>query len=148
MIFRVCDFFSHFYFEKKTKSNVLACVSCNATFVRRAELLKRFLQELNVDDESSGSDNDDDDVVITDTKEETQTKTDVKESKKADAVEKPMDEMQLNRFYNEYILLMKDQKQEKHAFTQEKLGDILHDLFNSLQYQPDQSDGKFKQQIS
>lgn len=99
--------------------------------------MKRFLQEL-----SDNDDDDDDDVVVPDNKEQTQTKTDVKESKKADAVEKPMDEKQLNQFYNEYILLMKDQKQEKHAFTREKLCDILHELFNSLQYQPDQSDGQ------
>jgi hypothetical protein len=85
-------------------------------------------------DYGSSSEYDDDDVkVIEDTK---------NSQKKAAAVEKGMDNNQLVPYFNRYVLLMRYQRQGKKAFGEEQLHDFIAELFHSLEYKNDQSDGK------
>ena len=106
----------------------------------RMEDFARFFQfAANEDDSDHEEPDDDNDVVIIPGVEQAKTKD--KEERKAEAVEKPMEDRDLIPFYNRYILLMKDYKQQKKSCTDEQLHEYLTDLFNSLQYKNDESDG-------
>lgn len=77
-------------------------------------------------------------VIIPDAE---QPETKSKDEKKAEAVEKPMEEKDLTPYYNRYILLMNDQRQRKESCSKEQLHDYLTDLFHALQYKNDESNG-------
>jgi hypothetical protein len=70
------------------------------------------------------------------------------QQKAAAAVEKGMGDDQLVPYYNQYILLMRDQEQQKQSFSVEQLQEFIMELFNSLQYKNDQSDGKIRKKFS
>jgi hypothetical protein len=93
------------------------------------------------DDDDKPEHDDDDDVVLIENAEQTTVK-DKKEEKKAEAVEKPMENHELIPYFNQYILLMRDQRLQKKTFTEEQLNGFIVDLFQTLQYKTDQSDGK------
>jgi hypothetical protein len=59
-----------------------------------------------------------------------------------------MEDVKLEPYYNQYILLMRDQKQLKQSFSVEQLQEFIMELFNSLQYKNDQSDGKIRKKFS
>lgn len=110
----------------------------------RVEDFARFFQVQAGENDSDHEEHDDDsDVVIIPNVEQPKVKD--KEERKADAVEKPMEDRDLVPFYNRYILLMKDCKQQKKSCTEEELHEYLTDLFNTLQYKNDQSDGNDNQ---
>jgi hypothetical protein len=96
------------------------------------------------DDDKSDHDDDDDVVLIQDAE---QPKLKDKEEKKAEAVEKAMETSELKPYYNRYILLMRDQRLQKKTFTEEQLHQFIIELFHSLQYKNDQSDGKISRRI-
>jgi hypothetical protein len=58
-----------------------------------------------------------------------------------------MDDRQLVPYFNQYILLMREQRQQKQESTVEQLYDLINDLFHSLEYKNDQSDGKIKEKL-
>lgn len=127
---------------------VLVCSGCGASIPQMINPSKRFrvedfarLFQFGADENDSDHEeqDDDDDVVIIPGVEQTKSKD--KEERKAEAVEKPMEDRDLVPFYNRYILLMKDCKQQKRSCTDEQLHEYLTDLFNTLQYKNNESDG-------
>ena len=83
---------------------------------------------------------DDNDVILVENAEQPKVKD--KEEKKAEAVEKPMENHELTPYYNRFILLMRDQRLQKKTFSEEQLHEFIIELFQSLQYKNNQSDGK------
>ncbi|CAF3082120.1 unnamed protein product [Rotaria socialis] len=60
----------------------------------------------------------------------------------ASAVEKGMDNNQLVPYFNRYILILSDQQHQKKSFAEEFLYECMTDIFESLEYKNDQSDGQ------
>lgn len=85
----------------------------------------------------------DEDVFVTEYTKKSQSKD--TQQKAAAAVEKGMDNIELVPYFNRYILLMRDQRQQKQTFREEQLHDFIMDLFQSLEYKNDESNGKQKQ---
>ncbi|CAF3865774.1 unnamed protein product [Adineta steineri] len=81
-----------------------------------------------------------DDVIIVEDTEKSQTKP--IEEKAAAAVEKGMDNKQLVPYFNRYILLIRDQRHQKQTFTVDQLHEFLTELFNTLEYKTNQSEGQ------
>lgn len=62
--------------------------------------------------------------------------------KQSFAAEKGLSDDQLVPYYNQYILILRDQQQKKQSFTNEYLNDCMQELFQSLDYKYDQPTGK------
>lgn len=146
-------------FDEKSSSSfrrfqwILVCNGCGNDIPERIKLprgilfedLYRYIQArggVNDSDDDENENDDDNDVVIIPDAEQPETKT--KEEKKAEAVEKPMEEKDLTPYYNRYILLMIDQRQHKESCSKEQLNEYLTDLFHSLQYKNDESNGNIQ----
>ncbi len=97
-------------------------------------------------DDNKSNDDDNDDVIIIDDAERAQSKS--TQQKTATAVEKGMTDNELIPYFNRYIRLMREQRQEKATFSEEQLHDFLTDVFNSLEYKNDESNGKIKEKFS
>jgi hypothetical protein len=110
-------------------------------------LFKRFRPDfLNQDfDDNKSEHDDDDDVILVEDAEQPKVKD--KEEKKAEAVEKGMEDHELVPYYNRYIILIRDQRQQKRTFTEEQLHEFIIELFHSLQYKNNQSDGKILEEL-
>ena len=121
---------------KKHCSIVLVCEGCGKNPYDMGGTTKKFRSDFDDDD-------DDDDVIMVENAEQSQTKT--TEKKAAAAVEKGMDNSQLTPYYNRYILLLRQQQQSKQTFMEDQLHEFLTELFYSLEYKNDQSDGKQKE---
>jgi len=134
-------------------SNIPSCEGCGSNpygipgaFKKFRPNLNDYLSGGNYDYPSSGNDDDDDDdddkkdVILMEGAEQPQTKT--TQEKTAAAVEKGMEDKQLVPYFNRYILLMRDEKQQKKSFSEEQLHEYITELFNSLQYKNDQSEGQ------
>ena len=108
--------------------------------------LNRFLANLSAeyavsDNDDNQSDHDEtEDVVLMDDGDLPQTNT--TQTKAAAAVEKAMDDNQLVPFYNRYLLLLRDLQQKTQTYTERHLHDFLAELFHSLQYKNNESEGK------
>ncbi len=99
-------------------------------------------------DNSNKDDNDhddDDDVIIVENVDQSQIQG--TSQKTAAAVEKGMDDKQLVPYFNRYILLIREQQQQKQWSSEEQLHDLITDLFHSLEYKNDESDGKIKEKF-
>jgi hypothetical protein len=134
----------------------LVCVGCGNNPYETDNPLKRLRtnnfaslfdieQDDDDDDDKPDVHDDDDDVIIVENAEQPKIKD--KEEKKAEAVEKGMENHELIPYFNQYILLMREQRQKKKTFTEEQLHDYITDLFTSLQYKNDHSDGKIKRKF-
>jgi len=103
---------------------------------------------MDFDDEYDNSNNDDNDhdddndVIIVENVDQSQIQG--TSQKTATAVEKGMDDKQLVPYFNRYILLIREQQQQKQSSSEEQLHDLITDLFHSLEYKNDESDGKIK----
>jgi hypothetical protein len=103
---------------------------------------------MNSDNESSGSDNaeeksddyDVEDVVLDEDADTPQANG--TQNKVAAAVEKGMDDDQLVPYFNRYILISREQRLQKKTFTEEQLHDFIAELFDTLEYKNDESEGK------
>jgi hypothetical protein len=91
-------------------------------------------------EEKHDDDDDDDDVIMGDDNNESQTTH--KQGRQVQAVEKGLNDEQLIPYFNRYILILQDEKQQTKRFTNEQLHDYLTSLFQSLEYSNEQPDGK------
>jgi hypothetical protein len=64
-----------------------------------------------------------------------------KQPKTIEAVEKAMDDNELQSYYNQYISILKEQRQQTKTFTDVQLREIILQLFHSLQYKNEKPDG-------
>lgn len=58
------------------------------------------------------------------------------------AVEKPMSDDELKTYFNEYISVAKEQRQQQIISSDAKLHEIIFKLYQSLQYKVEQPEGK------
>jgi hypothetical protein len=65
-----------------------------------------------------------------------------KKRKPIEAVEKAMTDKELKSYYNQYILILKEQRQQTKSLSDKQLHEILAQIFHSLQYKNDQSEGQ------
>ncbi|CAF3783268.1 unnamed protein product [Rotaria sordida] len=94
-----------------------------------------------VSDEHEDDDNDDDDdVIMVENTEESQKQG--SSGKAAAAVEKGLDNSQLVPYFNQYLLILRDQQQQCQSLTIDYLNDCMTELFNKLEYKNDESDGQ------
>jgi hypothetical protein len=65
-----------------------------------------------------------------------------KKRKPIEAIEKPMTDNEVKSYYNQYISVLKDQRQQTKNISDKQLNEIISQLFNSLQYKNEQSEGQ------
>jgi hypothetical protein len=65
-----------------------------------------------------------------------------KKRKPIEAVEKAMTDSEIQTYYNQYITVLKDQRQQTKKLSDKQLYEIIAQLFNSLQYKNDQPEGQ------
>ncbi len=104
-----------------------------------------FKDEYDDNEDDDKEHDDDDDVIIVENVEQSQTQS--TSQKVAAAVEKGMDDNQLVPYFNRYILLIREQQQQKQSSTEEQLHVLITELFHSLEYKNDESDGKIKEKF-
>ncbi|CAF3388288.1 unnamed protein product [Rotaria socialis] len=133
----------------------IACPAC--TFVnggRHIRVCEMCGHEFDVDDfptkkfRTNKHDNDDDVKDSDDnhyddkTYETPMSQNKEKKQKSIEAVEKPMNDAELRSYYNEYINILKEQRQQKKLSSDKQLHEIILKLFHSLQYKNEQSEGQ------
>jgi hypothetical protein len=129
---------------------ILACEGCGKNPHNLRVPFKKFRMDLaseylnsNKDEEKSDpddSDGDDKDVVLVEDADQPQTNG--AQRKVAAAVEKGMDDNQLVPYFNRYLLLLREQKLQKKTYSEEQLHEYITELFHSLEYKNDESDGR------
>ena len=67
---------------------------------------------------------------------------DDKQPKTIEAVEKSMDEDDLQRYYSQYISAVREQREPSKSLTEKQLHALVTQLFQSLQYSNHQADGE------
>jgi hypothetical protein len=117
----------------------LACEGCRKNPYNMEGPFKRARMD-HYNDYDNNEHDDDDDVIIIENAVQSQQKS--TQQKTATAVEKGMDISQLVPYFNRYILLMREQRQQNQSSTEEELHDLLTDVFHALEYKNDESDGK------
>lgn len=119
---------------------LLVCEACEHEFNIPDDTSKRSLsddEEQEDDDEDDYTNFDDDDMY-----EMPMPQNKDKKRKAIEAVEKAMTDDELRSYYNEYISVLKDQRQQTRNFTDKQLHEIILQLFHSLQYKNEQSEGQ------
>ncbi|CAF1364450.1 unnamed protein product [Adineta steineri] len=91
------------------------------------------------DDEEEDEDEDEDDY---DDFELPMPQNKNKTQKIIEAVEIAMNEDELQSYYNQYISVLKEQRQQTKTFSDQQLHEIVTQLFNSLQYKHEQPEGQ------
>ncbi|CAF2695270.1 unnamed protein product [Rotaria sp. Silwood2] len=133
-------------------SHIPTCQGCGQNLYDLRRLFKHFGMDLDkkspsdeYDDNKFNRDDDDDDdddmdVAMVENTDESQKKG--PSGKAAAAVEKGMDDNQLVPYFNRYLLLLRDQQQQQsQLLTLEYLNDCMTELFTTLEYKNDESDG-------
>jgi RNA-splicing ligase RtcB len=59
-----------------------------------------------------------------------------------EAVEKPMDEEELQRYFSQYLSAVQEQREQSKSLTEKQLHALVMQLFRSLQYSNHQADGE------
>ncbi|CAF3439057.1 unnamed protein product [Rotaria sp. Silwood1] len=131
-------------------SHMQICQGCGQSLYNFRGLFTNFNMDLDnrypndeSDDNKSNDDDDDDDqdVIMVDNTEESQKKG--PSGKAAAAVEKGMDDKQLVPYMNRYLLILREQQQQQsQSFTLDYLNECMTELFNTLEYKNDESDGQ------
>jgi hypothetical protein len=103
--------------------------------------------EFNDDDDSSkrslsDEDDDDGDEDYFDVHEMSMPKSKDNKRKPIEAVEKAMNDNELKSYYNQYMSILKEQRQQTKPSTDKHLHQILSQLFHSLQYKNEQPEGQ------
>lgn len=62
--------------------------------------------------------------------------------RKVEAVEKPMDTDELQRYYSQYLSAVEEQRAQAKSLTEKELHALVMHLFRSLQYSNHQADGE------
>jgi len=65
-----------------------------------------------------------------------------KKQKTVQAVENPMDDNELESYYNRFMSVLKEQRQQTKTFSDTQLHEMISQLFHSLQYKNEQIEGK------
>ncbi|UJR20536.1 hypothetical protein I4U23_023663 [Adineta vaga] len=89
------------------------------------------------DEDEEEDDNDDDDYYQIPMSQNTNEKR-----KPIEAVETAMTEGELRSYYQQYISILKQQRQQKQLFSDQQLREIICQLFHSLQYKHDEPEGQ------
>ncbi|CAF4205421.1 unnamed protein product [Rotaria sp. Silwood2] len=133
-------------------SHIPTCQGCGQNLYDLRRLFKHFGMDLDkkspsdeYDDNKFNRDDDDDDdddmdVAMVENTDESQKKG--PSGKAAAAVEKGMDDNQLVPYFNRYLLILREQQQQSHLLTLEYLNDCMTELFTTLEYKNDESDGQ------
>jgi hypothetical protein len=99
-------------------------------------------RSLSDEDENEEDDYDDYNDVNDESFEMPMSQNKDKKRKPIEAVEKGMTDNELKSYYNQYISILKEQQQQTKNFTQKQLHEIISQLFHSLQYKNEQSEGQ------
>ncbi|UJR29156.1 hypothetical protein I4U23_010370 [Adineta vaga] len=125
-------------------SNIQLCDGCKKSPYNIGNQLRQILGNLNLnllnnvaDDNDDDDENNNDDLLFDDNFMQV-------ESKAPTIVEKGMDDDELLPYYHRYILLMRDEQRNKQTLKEENLHQYITELFHSLQYKNDQSDGQLR----
>jgi len=116
----------------------LVCEACENEF---DESSKRSLSDENEEEEE----NEDDYDYYADADESFEMSIPQNKDKKRkpiEAVEKPMTDNEIKSYYNQYLSVLKDQRQQTKNLSDKQLHEIILQLFNSLQYKNEQSEGQ------
>lgn len=113
---------------------------CEHEFFNSQESSKRSHSD-DEDDDDAYIDNDDDDDYV-DAPEMPMSQSKDKKRKPIEAVEKPMTDKELKSYYEQYISLLKEQRQQAKLSSEKQLHTILTQLFHSLQYKNEQPEGQ------
>lgn len=65
-----------------------------------------------------------------------------KKRKPIEAVEKAMTDKEVNTYYNQYLAILKEQRQQTKISSEKQLHSMLAELFHTLQYKNEQSEGQ------
>jgi hypothetical protein len=135
---------------------LLACEGCKDKFVQTNQSLKRPREEIhedrtpidnNDDDGDEDEDEEDDgdnyrDAFEYDNEEIRMPQSKQTERKPVEAVEKPMSDDQLISYFNRYILILQQQRQQISTLSDKQLHEVILELFNTMEYKNDTPDGK------
>jgi hypothetical protein len=96
------------------------------------------------EEEDDDEENYDDDAYfdIDETYEVSMPQNKDKKRKPTEAVEKAMTDNEVKSYYNQYISVLKDQRQQTKKFNDKQLHEIISQLFHSLQYKTEQPEGQ------
>ena len=129
---------------------ILACEGCGKNPHNLQVPFKKFRMDLGFeyrnsdqDEEKSDPDNDDEDdkdVILVEDAD--QPRTSGTQRKVAAAVEKGMNDNQLVPYFNRYLLLLREQNLQKKTYSEEQLHEYITELFDSLEYKNDESEGR------
>jgi hypothetical protein len=114
----------------------LVCEVCEYDFTDDNDSSKRSHSD---DDDDEYIDDDDD---YYDSHETSMPQSKDKKRKPIEAVEKPMDDKELKTYYNQYMSILKEQRQQTKVSTDKQLHQILAQIFRSLQYKHEQPEGQ------
>lgn len=130
----------------------LVCESCQYDFNGTNDSTKRSLsddeQEEDGNEDEGEEDDDDDDgddyglFGDDDVYETPMPQNKDKKRKAIEAVEKSMTDEELTSYYNQYLSILKDQRQQTQNYNDKQLREIISQLFKSLQYKNETSEGQ------
>jgi hypothetical protein len=117
----------------------LVCEICEHEFNPGNDSKKfRANEEEEEDDDDQDYGNYDDDEVY----ETPMLQNKDQKRKVVEAVEKPMDDKELKSYFNQYISVLKEQRQQTKTFSDKQLHKIIVQLFQSLQYKSEKPEGE------
>ena len=102
---------------------------------------KRFRANEHEEEEEEEDDNNYDNYDDDEMYETPMLKNKDQKRKSVEAVEKPMDEKELKVFFNEYLSVLKEQRQQTNTISDKQLHKIIVKLFQSLQYKSEKPEG-------
>ncbi|CAF1109533.1 unnamed protein product [Rotaria sordida] len=129
-------------------NHVRVCEVCGHEFESDNNPSKKFRVDKNEDEEEEEEeeDDDDDDDNFYDLDDEiyepSMPQNKDKKQKVIEAVEKPMNDNELKLYYNQYISVLKEQRQQTKKLSDKQLNEIILQLFHSLQYKNEQPEGQ------
>ncbi|CAF2672897.1 unnamed protein product [Rotaria sp. Silwood2] len=124
-------------------NHVRVCEMCGHEFDADNNPSKKPRVDKSEDEEEE--EEDDDDIYGSDNEfyEPSMPQSKDKKRKSIEAVEKPMNDNELKSYYNQYISVLKEQRQQTKKISDKQLHEIILQLFHSLQYKNEQSEGKY-----
>ncbi|CAF1122334.1 unnamed protein product [Rotaria sordida] len=127
-------------------NHVRVCEVCGHEFESDNNPSKKFRVDTNEDEEEEEEEEDDDDDNFYDLDDEiyesSMPQNKDKKQKVIEAVEKPMNDNELKLYYNQYISVLKEQRQQTKKLSDKQLNEIILQLFHSLQYKNEQPEGQ------
>ena len=106
-------------------ATILVCESCGLRFKPVEDLFAKLMLDQATGDETPASDE----------------SGETEESPAEDEEEPDMSDDALTAYYNRYIALVQDQKQQTSIFTEGQLKEFITELFRSVEYEPGEPDG-------